>query len=328
MLKITESHIKDAIITAKNLSEIREDGSQFQGISNFSEPLQTIKNRSASEQLFTSFLTRNNFNFDQLDKILTKNKEERNVVLEKLKAEAFKESIKSKDKISTIIELQRKNIKNLTEAVSAPYPFYVVLDKPFLIWPTKGLYFDDSHYESWNSWGKVKLDSSKPSEYGGISEMLTFYFMWQNPFDKWAVINADGYLIHNGFCSVQSDSGYFAGDRRSSVSIQANLNPMEWWNQPPTQPMAQSGQYVQIFHISCDSGGTFDFDGGFNGGYVFRGSDSQYKLMIIPPKGVVVFEVVSVISYSNGVNGGTAHVDFSSNDFKIICPFILLAVLT
>lgn len=326
MSKKTESFIKDAIITSKNLSEIKDE--QIPGISNFSKFPQTFKHRSASEQLFTSFLTRNNFDFDKLEKIILQNKEERNAVLKELEVEAINESIKTNNKISKIIELQRKNIKNLTEAVSAPYPFYVVLDKPFLIWPTKGLNFDDSHYESWNSWGKIKLDSAKSSEYGGISEKLTFYFMWQNPVDKWAVINADGYLIHNGFCSVQSDSGFFAGDRRSSVAIYSKLNPMEWWNQPPTQPMSQSDQSVQIFSISCESGGMFDFDGGFNGSYIFRGSDSQYKLMIIPPNGVVVFEVVSVIYYSNGINGGNAHVDFSSNDFKIICPFVLLAVLT
>ncbi|MFZ0455901.1 MAG: hypothetical protein WAM24_19290 [Ignavibacteriaceae bacterium] len=326
MSKKTESQIKDAIITAKNLSENRENN--IQGMRSFANLSQTGKSRSAAEQLFTSFLTRNNFDFDKVDKILLQNKAERNAVLEKLEAEAIKESIKTNNKISKIIELQRKNIQNLTEAVSAPYPFYIVLDKPFLIWPTNGLYFEDSHYESWNSWGKVKLDSSKSSVYAGISEKLTFYFMWQNPVDTWAVINADGYLIHNGFCSVQSDSGTFAGDRRSSVTIYSNLNPMEWWNQPPTQPMTQSDQSVQIFNISCESGSMFDFDGGFNGDYVFRGSDSQYKLMIVPPKGVVVFEVVSVISYSNGVDGGKAHVDFSSNDFKIICPFMLLSVLT
>ncbi len=330
MSKISTSQIKDAILAARNISAIRDEKNGLVNPQSFPKHSPIIKNQSVSSRFLTSYFSKNGLDFDKLDKILMQNQAERQLILEKLKADAIKESSGIKDTMYKTIENRRKTIETLTDNAAAPYPYYVTLDKPFLIWPTSGLFFQDSHYEPWNSWGKVKLDSSKSSsDYPNLfREELGFYFLWENPVNKWAVINVDGYLIQNGFCSVQSDSGFFAGDRRSSVSIYSNLRLLEWWNQPPTQPLFQTDQSQIIFSISCYSGDMFDFDGGFNGDHIFRGSDSRYNLFLIPPNGVSVFEVISIISYSNGINGGSAHVDFASNDFKITCPFVLLAILT
>ncbi len=330
MAKTNESQIKNSIMAASNISRIRDERNNLINTQSVPKHSPIIKNQSISNRLLTSYFSKNGLDFDKFDKILLQNQKERELILEKLKADSLTESAKMKNMQYKTIENRRKTIETLTNNVTAPYPYYVTLDKPFLIWPTSGLFFDDSHYEPWNSWGKVKLDSSKSSSDNPnlFWEELGFYFLWENPVDKWAVINVDGYLIQNGFCSVQSDGGYFAGDRRSSVNIYSNLRLLEWWNQPPTQPMMQSDQSQLIFSISCYSGDMFDFDGGFNGDYIFRGSDSRYNLFLIPPNGVTVFEIISLISYSNGINGGSAHVDFASNDFKVTCPFVLLAILT
>jgi hypothetical protein len=52
---------------------------------------------------------------------------------------------------------------------------------------------------------------------------LTFWYVWVNPNETFALINAAGVLAVNGFCLIGSDGGTFAGNRQSALTIDANL---------------------------------------------------------------------------------------------------------
>jgi hypothetical protein len=227
------------------------------------------------------------------------------------------------------VEGKRKALEQLASLIPPHLPpfsptGYELIDSPFLIWPTQGVFFDSSHYEPWNSWGKIKLDSSKKN--GG--EELSFYFLWTNPSEGYTVINVDAYLILNGFCSVETGGGFFAGDRTSSLTLSSRLYLLEWWNQPPTSPLMQADQFQNALNLYAESGGTFDFDGDFDAQYIYRGFDLRYTLFLVPPRETVVFEVALNITYSNGDDGGQVHVDFTSGDFEVMSPAVLVATLS
>jgi hypothetical protein len=84
------------------------------------------------------------------------------------------------------------------------------------------------------------------------------------------------------------------------------------------------GQYVDVMGLDADGGGIFglgDYEtSGVSGAY-----DAIYKMLMVPPKGVVVFEMSLYIGH--WTNGGFIEVDFSSGDFQITCPAVVLALL-
>jgi hypothetical protein len=119
--------------------------------------------------------------------------------------------------------------------------------------------------------------------------------------------------------------GIISGDRYSQLWLSANLYPLEWWNQPPTQPFPQTHQSQQALFLHTNTGG-WGSVGALESKAVFRGYDLSHTLMLVPPHGVVVFEVATSISYSNA--DGAIAVDFASGDFEVICPAVLVTILS
>jgi hypothetical protein len=201
-----------------------------------------------------------------------------------------------------------------------------LLNKPFLIWSTThGLFIDSYNYVESNSSVKFSVNSSADNGY----EEMSFYFLWQNPSAGIAVINIDAYMVFKGYCQAGSEGGNFpgiiSGDRYSQLWVNAHLYPLEWWNQPPTQPYPQADASAQVAFVHTDTGGWAD-PGAIAYTNVFRGYDLQYSLMLVQPKSSVVFQVQAQISYSNAE--GTIVADFASGDFSVICPAVLVTVVS
>ena len=136
-------------------------------------------------------------------------------------------------------------------------PAFEVVDTPFLIWPTNNLELEDSHTEPWNNTAKVRgLWSGSTG-----SENLRFIFVWENPIDKWAVVNVESNLAVNGACDAFAEGGFLAGSL-NSVFVQASLNVWEWWNNPPTMLSPQATQAQRVLAVAASGGGPLSNLGG------------------------------------------------------------------
>jgi len=318
MSKINESQIKMALSAAKDVSAAKDERRKYANLrqADLLESSQIRTNQRALENLVASYLTKAGFEVDKFEKIREQHQTELRRILEERKAEAVKHSSYVKETFRYGVDNRVKTVEQL----QAP-PKYELLNSPFLIWQTQGIDFPETHVEPSNSRAKFTLHSDKSSG----SEEMSFYFLWDNPSDKFAVINVDGYLIVNGFCRCGSDGGFFPGDRRSGLVLKARLHLLEWWNQPPTQPLPKVDQIQEVLRLSTNTGGWSD-PGAIEFEEVFRGYDLRYELFLIPPKGVVVFEVALSIILWNA--DGSVDVDFASGDFQVGSPGVLLSILT
>jgi len=318
-----ESQAKLAITAARDLSAIRENRCvEMFGRSRLSENATILANRHASQQLLGSSACKAGFAVDEFEKIRARNQADLRRFAGEKRAEAIKCAAARQHALIESIDYRRKGLGVLQ--ATPPSPFYVTLEKPFLIWATHPYLLGDTHVEPWNSWAKFKFDSG--STYG--AEQFTFYYLWENPSDRYAVVNIDGYIIVNGHCQVGQDGGNFPGDRFASVALTAQLFPLEWWNQPPTSPLQQADQTQLAFSLRTQEPAGFFDPGEIDAANAFRGCDVRYSLFVLPPHGVTVIEVALTASWGTGTDGGHVFLDFDTGDFKVMSPFVLIAVLT
>jgi hypothetical protein len=322
MPEFNESQIKMALTAAKDLSAAKDARRGYSTLrqADPSERSQILTNRRTLENLLASYFTKAGFEVDKVDEVLAQNQTALRRIVENRKAEAVKQSSSVKDTLRYGVDSRRKTIEHL--GTLAP-PEYQLLDAPFLIWPTVGVYFHDSHYEPWNSWAKITVDSSRTEG----REELSFYFLWENPRDVHAVINVDSDLVLSGFCWVESDGGFFAGDRHAGIALYARLFSWEWWNQPPTSPLWPNGIYEQALDLDTNTGAIFD-DGDSEFAVVYSAHDLRHNLFLVPPHEVVVFEVVLDVLYGTGEDSGSIHVDFASGEFEVLCPAVGIAIVS
>jgi hypothetical protein len=272
--------------------------------------------RSALQKAFGAALAQAGVTADAFEKLQAQTQVELSGAADKLQAEAMTRATYVTADLQRNIESRRKLLEQLPAAPTTR----VKLDKPFLILRTPGLGFIDTHLEPGNSWAKFKLDSSK----SGYEE-VNFYYVFQNPSDRVAVVNVDAFPAVKGFCRAGANGGLFPGDRYASLSINVRLNMLEWWNQPPTQPPFQPIQQQLAATLRATA---YDFGdpGDIEATDVFRGFDLAYTLFIMPPKAVAVFEPTVAISYAT--SDGVVNMDFASGDFQATCFFLSVEIVS
>jgi hypothetical protein len=198
-------------------------------------------------------------------------------------------------------------------------PQFVALTVPFDIWATSGVTLDSEQTASYDSWAKVQFTSSASNR---VDE-LGFSFIWTNPSDEYVVVNSDPYLQFTGYCDCGSDGGFFPGERKSRLNVRARQYVWALWNDPMT---LQGLVTVSAFDIATSTGGWFDA-GAIDDTYIDTGFTPTSKLLVVPPHGLVFFDVSAYFSYSS--SDGFVGVDFTSSDeFRLRCPAILVFILT
>jgi hypothetical protein len=292
----------------------------------------------------------------EYDKIRHQNETEIHHFLEKQKAYALQNSAAAKNHLRHRVNDWRQTIEFLKVhpiphppigPVKPVYPNYVALETPFFIftgpvpdlytgpsWPT--LYIDSTHIEPWNNVAKVNgfwarnynWNESVNTPDGYVK--LSFYFLWQNPSDKYAVIDVASSLVLNGWLYTFADGGFLGFGGKGALQLDVYLCLYEWWKQQPNQfPTQYSPQQTTQHQYVTDIP---PVDGGWNGAdkqKTVKGKyDLSYTEMIVDPspQGVVVFEVMLQIYTKNDSAGNT--LDFSTGDFEVMCPALVLNVLT
>ena len=205
--------------------------------------------------------------------------------------------------------------------------------KPFMIWAGKhsSAILDDSFIDDDDSWAKVHVhldedDSAGPSTESG-ERRVSFWFMWQNESDFFAVISAHTYIALNGYIRVGANGSAWnivlAGPWVTNMWLKASLSWWRWWQQPQ---VATELQNLTVTSATIENGVL----GAVHGERVNRVErlESGAEYITIPPRETVVFEVA--VSFPVGIeeDGGSVDFDFSSGDFRIVCPWMNILLLT
>jgi hypothetical protein len=282
--------------------------------------------RRAGQKLLASYLKKTGFDFDAYEKIRAENQAGLRRLLKEEQAAAVKRSSSVKRDLLYGIAGWRKTIEGFRDGTltSDFVPVFEVVDTPFIIWPSNGVELIDSHIEPWNNTAKINAQWRGSSGF----ENLRFIFEWQNPRDSWAIVNVESNLMLLGACDEFEEGGFLSGSA-STLTVDARLNVWEWWNQPPTSPGAQPAQAQPVLSLSADGGGFLsDLGGGTVKSASVAGTfDLSRRIFLIPPNGVAVFETTLAFFYTN-TDGGMVQMNFASDGFQVMCPAVVIAILS
>jgi hypothetical protein len=176
------------------------------------------------------------------------------------------------------------------------------------------------------SFAKVSFQKSGQQLLPQVHE-VTFYYFWENPSENTALVNIETYLVLKGHCQANVDrpslGNFFA---EGDLHIRAELELLEWWNQPPTSPLFQTSQKLEALHLHVNAFGPFS-PGETKLKSLFDGYDLKYSLFAVPPKRAAVFRV-SMSATHNVWQNGFFKVDFLSKDHLVLCPYLQLELVT
>jgi hypothetical protein len=290
-------------------------------------PHTLFSQRSIAER----FLTSSERAVVELDTVRTASRTEMDNLLRKQKAAALKQSSYLEKSLRYGIHRRRKALEHLTSQVqSAENNFnfnYVVIDTPLFTLPSRDIDLVSTSLAPWNNIAKINAEWNTPYPDNGFDD-LSFVYVWENPSERPVVVNVESYLMLNGFCDAFAEGGpgprSFWGDKYTDLDVGVDLNVFEYWNNPPTSPSGQAGQAEYALRLSADGGGIFGL-GGYDSGAVIGTFDVIYKMFLVPPKGVAVFEIV--LDVFHRTEGGYIELDFASGDFEIMCPAVVIAIL-
>jgi hypothetical protein len=329
MPKLDEFHLRTALSAARDL---RRKNSRLRSTKVGESPQILGSDSWFLEKLVGPFSADRGRNLDELEKMRRQNQTEISGFLQKQKAAAVKHSSRVNESQAHGVAGRRKAIEHVTsrrsDAVPAGFNFnFVVLDTPLFVLPSLDVNLVNTSLAPWNNVAKINAEWSTPYPDNGWDD-LSFVFVWENPSDRDTVVNVESYLLLNGFCDVFAEGGpgkVIWGQKYTDLDISVGLNILEYWNNPPTVPSGQNGQYESAVSLHAHGGGIFglgDYESsGVNGSY-----DVIYRMFLIPAKGVAVFEVT--LSIDHWTDGGFIDVDFAAGDFEVMCPAVVMAILT
>lgn len=289
------------------------------------EPPLTLRSTS-SQKAGTSVLAAH-FKGSDMEKkfadILVRDEADRTAALKRAKAAAIK---KSRANLAVLKSQAARRVQDLNRLAALPAvegsPKYHLLNKPMFILPSRTISLDESEVIPAKSFAKFQGRTER-----NFRGDVQFWYLWNNPNNRFSVINVDGYIIFNGHGYVGTDGGVFPGARSAGLTVNGRLNILEWENQPPTQPIPQPDQSVEALKLSVSALG-FGEVGAIEARDIFRGYDLRHTLLVVPPLATLIFTVVAEVSASCGSDSGLAEFDFSSGGFQVGSPAVLVTLLS
>ena len=242
--------------------------------------------------------------------------------IDRLRARASKLGRGRKTALANMTRQRVRAFEALAGTVQVPSARRYLVNTPFEI-AARTFTLDASAIVPSNSWAKFKADVIK-TRYYAVTGAVIFRFVWVNASDKYAVINANGYIILNGFCDVASRGGIFGGDRRAGVTATPTFEMIDWTNEPY---LSFGKQQVEAFKIGTDTGTTWD-DADSESIDVFRGYDLGHSLILVRPETAVGLVMSLEMKLAAGVDSGRARADFSSGAFQVGSPAVLITVVS
>ena len=184
----------------------------------------------------------------------------------------------------------------------------------------------DSKIEPWNSWAKVQAQRTKSADVGSYDK-LSFYFLWDNPYDYYMLVNAYSSLVVKGVGVATGNTGFLSGGY-GSLFATAHIEYFEPAGDPPDS--VQGTETKLIFDLQAQGGGFWSMETGqADSKAVFATYNVRDDWIPIHPRARAVFEVSLSLKYTIFGNG-EVHYDFANNvfDYFVQCPSMLLTLLS
>jgi len=314
------SQIETGLALARVLSDAR-DARRKEAMLSRAGPLnrpQVQAAQRALQNLLASYLTRTGFEVEKYDAICEQLQAEQRVFLEEQKAEAVKDSARVNESLRRSVDRIYQAFNQLLE------PPKELLDTPILIWQTQGIHFPDTQVEPGSSRAKFVLNPGSDSV---GDEELSFYFLWQNPSDRFVVVNVDSSLVLNGVCMARTGGGLFLLGIPFEVSflrLGANLFLYEPPFTAPLEPAAADKRLVENF-IAVTRGWPVAI-GGIDSNHVRTIAQLHVGPFPVAPHAFTMFEVT--VSMEFVTSDGEVTVDFDKGDFQVMCPGVVITILS
>ena len=214
-----------------------------------------------------------------------------------------------RDTVRREVENWRKTVEHLKTLAPTAAPVQrFLLDTASDITATSGLTVDSKRIAPTNHAAKfffVRIGS-------GTTETLSFAFLWQNPSDRPAVVNVDGYLVLNGRCRATAFGNTFGG-----CQCLPHVRRCQARYPRAVESAADFSNKAERPGCPCAASVTANASDFFNDGevvtrFLFRGFDLQYGQFVVPPHGTARIEVSCVVHCF--VSNGQARFIFNNDD--------------
>src|SRR5262249_33462870 len=146
---------------------------------------------------------------------------------------------------------------------------------------------------------------------------ISFYFRWENSSPNRVLLeNVLAHLVVNGSWWIEADySLFYTND--SDVEVTIELQIFELWHQPPTPPLMESKRILSMGTL----GGFYSSGGKTKYAIIANSYDVvEYSSFVVPPEGVVIFEVKLDTRVIITGSGGVVIPYEGTTSF--LCPFV------
>jgi len=291
--------------------------------------------KRAIDELLKSFLAKAGLDIAKLDELLAKGQRDARQAFEEQKAEAAKHAASDREAYLHGIAGLKNTFAQLTSASANPtgQSSFIVLERALFILQEPNFETDypvQLNVGDYDNWVKFNIDTDEGSDL----TTFVFYFLWENLSEYYAVVNVATPITLNGVCEVVAAPGDFSGST-TMLQISTQLDPIEYWNQPPTLPAPQTATtFNSVLQLITDTGSiisnSYPSD---NAALVnYQTSNLSYNMFLIPPASAALFEVSVTIDYSISDTADNIQdevkADFLTGDHSVSCPFVLLQLVT
>jgi hypothetical protein len=317
MPKITKSQLLSATAAAE---AARPEVPDMRRAQRATSP-KLLNTRRRMGKLLAASFAKDGIDTEEFEQIREQYSAEMQRVVERQEATAAQRAPKAREVLRAVIANRRKALETLLTLPLAP-PYLYVLDRPFLIWgaPHSNILID-THIEPWNSWAKIRVVAETGGDHKSGEERLSFYFIWENETDYYAVIDASTVLAAHGACRARAEGGlgYLLLPPPALLSATANLRLWQWSAQPQTWVATPPST---VFELAAEAGVFEDT----RTTSVWDSFDLDYRSFAVQPRGVVVIEVILAVSYH--LFDGHVLANFADGSYEVGCPFVVVGLLS
>jgi hypothetical protein len=280
---------------------------------------------AAVERVLGPALTKAGFDIAAFDKARLEHTEQIRRAVQEQRIALSRQHAEESHRFARLARQRADDLANVRANIGpadTPSPYYVWLPTPNATSATSNITVHSENIVAYNSTAKIELYSGAAAGY----DEFTFQYIWENPSDRYAVINADGFMAFDGFGNAFANGGFFPGDRQSSITVTASLNISELWTTPPTNLYPTYGTSEEtVLSVSASAGG-FLSTADSETQTAYRGYDLGYQIIPIPPNGALSFDLTLGVQY--GSSDGDAFLDAYTGSYEVSGFGILVAILT
>jgi hypothetical protein len=212
-------------------------------------------------------------------------------------------------------------IQNAKDRIAISNPNQQTIQiQPLFVWSIPAI-LESSNIGPYDNWAKTRIDSTVD---GGFTFEVNFLYLWENPSDLQATVDAQTYLGFYGYCFIQCAAGFWPGIAECQSTISAQLNVYGWWNlTQPFGPSKLSSAAWLVEDMLVEGGGFWELPP-TKSVNVLSFPDLTVTGFVVPPGATVVFEANATFNIAQ--NDGEATFDFNQSGYQITSPYLELDI--